>query len=90
MGSGASWGEVVLDDKSDIWVALSDIKDYFYAPGIPETFGDQFCLPDLPVRLARELSGADLALRDLGDGSLGAPFFHGAPDGVSVGAFSGP
>ena len=55
MGSGGSWGEVILDDESDAWISSSDIKDYFYACGIPQELSEFFCLPDVPGSLVRLL-----------------------------------
>ena len=47
MGSGGTWGDIVLDDSADVHISLSDIKDYFYACGIPAALCDFFCLPPI-------------------------------------------
>eukprot|EP00959_Pyramimonas_sp_CCMP1952_P440307 9218341-Pyramimonas_sp.AAC.1 len=35
MGSGSSWADVVMDTDTDMHLSLSDVKDYFYARGLP-------------------------------------------------------
>ena len=37
MGSGSTWQEIILDDSADLWISLSDIKDYFYEPLFPSS-----------------------------------------------------
>eukprot|EP00973_Karenia_brevis_P085891 11913613-Karenia_brevis.AAC.1 len=56
MGTGACWSEVLLEANDDMYVTLSDIKDYFYACGIPEELGDYFGLDSVPGWLVRELT----------------------------------
>ena len=58
MGAGSTWGELILDDETDMWITLSDIKDYFYALGIPVELSAYFCLPDVPASLVKELEAA--------------------------------
>eukprot|EP00972_Heterocapsa_arctica_P115654 16448981-Heterocapsa_arctica.AAC.1 len=47
MGSGAAWGELLLEESSDFFVGLSDIKDYFYECAIPPDLSEYFSLPDV-------------------------------------------
>eukprot|EP00974_Lingulodinium_polyedra_P020134 1945976-Lingulodinium_polyedra.AAC.1 len=35
MGSGSTWAEVVMSDDAQMWLTASDIRDFFYACGVP-------------------------------------------------------
>ena len=59
MGSGACWDELVLDDEVDMWVTLSDIKDYFYACGLSAFLSEWFAFDDIPGWKFREIVGDD-------------------------------
>ena len=57
MGSGSTWQEIILDDSADLWISLSDIKDYFYECAIPFELSCYFGLPDAPAWLVDKLGG---------------------------------
>ncbi|CAK0907614.1 unnamed protein product, partial [Prorocentrum cordatum] len=63
MGSGSSWADVVMDTDSDMYLSLSDVKDYFYACGLPSGLESFFCLPDI--------TGEELKVVTQGDPSFG-------------------
>ncbi|CAK0857868.1 unnamed protein product, partial [Prorocentrum cordatum] len=60
---GSSWADVVMDADSDMYLSLSDVKDYFYACGLPPGLESFFCLPDI--------TGEELKVVTRGDPSFG-------------------
>lgn len=80
VGSGATWGEMVPAEDMDLFLTVPDIKDFFYACGMPAELSRFFALPDVPIWLARELSGGE-AMSGLGDDSWVAPAFTLLPMG---------
>ena len=51
LAAGYSWSQLQLGSKDKLHVAQSDIKDYFYALGLPEDLQPFFCLPGIPVEM---------------------------------------
>ena len=49
MGSGASWAQLSVPKGSSLYVAQSDIKDYFYSLQLPEELRPLFSLPAVPA-----------------------------------------
>ncbi|CAK0906068.1 unnamed protein product, partial [Prorocentrum cordatum] len=83
MGTGSSWGEILLEDDADLWVSLSDIKDYFYACGIDDDLSSYFCLDDVPGWLVSELEGNDSRFSHFYGRDAVAPAFRVLPMGFS-------
>ena len=48
MAAGYSFGQLTMEKNQTVYVAQSDIKDYFYSIGMPDFLSDYFCLP--PIR----------------------------------------
>eukprot|EP00438_Fugacium_kawagutii_P003956 Skav200396 [mRNA] locus=scaffold1919:156792:162160:- [translate_table: standard] len=59
LAAGSTWSQVALPAESTLWVAQSDIKDYFYSLAMPEPLRDFFCLPSIRSELLQEW-GLDL------------------------------
>ena len=70
MGSGASWGELVLDQSADFYVGLSDIKGY-------PSRSQYFSLPDV----GGDFVGGDPNFAHLFDSPRVAPQFRVLPVG---------
>ncbi|CAK0908034.1 unnamed protein product, partial [Prorocentrum cordatum] len=83
MGTGSSWGEILLEDDADLWVSLSDIKDYFYACGVDDDLSSYFCLDDVPGWLVSELEGNDSRFSHFYGRDAVAPAFRVLPMGFS-------
>ena len=58
MGTGAAWSELVLQPEQPFFIALSDIKDYFYCLAIPDDLCEFFAFEPITgpeaAALARE------------------------------------
>ncbi|CAK9009883.1 Ankyrin-1 [Durusdinium trenchii] len=52
-GTGASWSQIRIPDGEQLYVAQSDIKDYFYSLQLPSELRTLFCLPPIPGALLR-------------------------------------
>ena len=53
MAAGASWGQLHLPKQSTLFVAQSDIKDYFYSLAMPSGLQRLFAMPGIPAELLR-------------------------------------
>ena len=53
MAAGASWGQLHLPKQSTLFVAQSDIKDYFYSLAMPSSLQRLFAMPGIPAELLR-------------------------------------
>jgi hypothetical protein len=51
LAAGSSWSNLVMPEKGTLYVAQSDIKDYFYSLALPEQLQPLFCLPPIPCHL---------------------------------------
>ena len=49
MAAGATWANLELPEEATMFVAQSDIRDYFYSLGLPEELQPFFALPAIPV-----------------------------------------
>lgn len=49
LAAGYSWTRLELPEHSKLYVAQSDIKDYFYSLSLPEDLRSMFCLPPVPI-----------------------------------------
>ena len=49
LAAGYSWARLELPEHSKLYVAQSDIKDYFYSLSLPEDLRSMFCLPPVPI-----------------------------------------
>ena len=82
MAAGSTWSNLELPPGESLWVAQSDIKDYFYSLPLPEQLREYFCLPGIPHHLLkawgvpRECGG--LSLNDEG---MSFPMFVVTPMG---------
>ena len=52
-GTGASWARLSIPEGRELFVAQSDIKDYFYSLQLPESLRSLFCMPPIPASLLR-------------------------------------
>ena len=52
-GTGASWARLSIPEGKELFVAQSDIKDYFYSLQLPESLRSLFCMPPIPASLLR-------------------------------------
>ena len=61
LGSGSSWSQLAVDKGESLYVAQSDIKDYFYSLQLPVAWRPLFSTPAIPAssllkgRVGREL-----------------------------------
>ena len=81
MGSGASWGELLLDQEADLYVGLSDINGYFYECEILPDLSGYFSLPDVGGDFVRTIIGGDPNFAHLFDRPKVAPQFRVLPMG---------
>ena len=51
MPAGYSFSQVQMDSEDQMYIAQSDIRDYFYSIGMPEELRSDFCLPQVDLRL---------------------------------------
>ena len=49
LGSGSSWSQLTIPKADTLYVAQSDIKDYFYSLLLPESLRPLFCMPAIPA-----------------------------------------
>ena len=52
-GTGASWSQIRIPDGEQLFVAQSDIKDYFYSLQLPVDLRALFSMPPIPGALLR-------------------------------------
>ena len=50
MAAGSTWGNVNLPPGETLYIAQSDIKDYFYSLPFPRHLQPFFCLPGISVQ----------------------------------------
>lgn len=62
LAAGSSWSQLVLPPGQNLYVAQSDIKDYFYSLALPSSLQSLFCLPPVDASLL-EAWDVDAALR---------------------------
>ena len=55
LAAGYSWSQLQLGPTDKLHMAQSDIKDYFYALGLPEDLQPLFCLPGIPGYMLEQL-----------------------------------
>ncbi|CAE7391323.1 ANK1 [Symbiodinium sp. CCMP2592] len=48
MAAGSSWSQLELPEGQHLYIAQSDITDYFYSLRMPEELQPYFCLPSIP------------------------------------------
>ena len=60
LGAGTSWAQVNIPQGSELFLAQSDIKDYFYSLELPPTLQPLFCLPALPIDFVQDWGFAEL------------------------------
>lgn len=53
LGTGASWSRISIPEGEKLFIAQSDIKDYFYSLQLPLPLRDLFCMPAIPTSLLR-------------------------------------
>lgn len=51
MSAESTWAQVNLPADQQLYIAQSDIRDYFYALEMPTELQDLFCMPGVPARL---------------------------------------
>ena len=63
LGSPSAFGDIIIPRDSQLYFALSDIKDYFYSIGVPPFLRQWFGLPKISraeaVQLGLDASCAD-------------------------------
>lgn len=47
LAAGSSWSQLQVDSKQKLYVAQSDIRDYFFSLAMPEELKRLFCLPPI-------------------------------------------
>lgn len=57
LGTGSSWARVNIPQGEDLYIAQSDIKDYFYSLQLPASLRPLFSMPAVPNYFARQLIG---------------------------------
>ncbi|CAE7480442.1 ANK1 [Symbiodinium natans] len=50
LAAGSSWSQLEIPLGEDLFIAQSDIKDYFYSLRLPHELQPFFCLPAIPVQ----------------------------------------
>ncbi|CAK0815105.1 unnamed protein product, partial [Prorocentrum cordatum] len=78
---GSSWADVVMDTDSDMYLSLSDVKDYFYACGLPPGLESFFCLPDITGEELKVVTQGDPSFRHLWGPVAVAPAMRVMPTG---------
>lgn len=53
LSAGYSWAQLQVPDHKQLYVAQSDIKDYFYSLAMPEELQTLFSMPGIPSSLLR-------------------------------------
>ena len=84
MAAGYSFGQLTIDDDQEMFVAQSDIKDYFYSIGLPSYLSAYFCLPAIRPGL---LSGRIPELRRWASDAVVYPQMKVVPMGWSWAMF---
>ena len=46
-GTGSSWAQIRIPEGEKLYVAQSDIKDYFYSLQLPKNLRQMFCTPPI-------------------------------------------
>lgn len=54
LSAGATWGSVRVPRGQSLYIAQSDIRDYFYGLELPAPLQDLFCLPAILGHLLKE------------------------------------
>lgn len=60
---GSTWSQISLGKTDTLYVAQSDIKDYFYSLALPEPLRAYFCLPPVSWSSMKDLMQDDAAFR---------------------------
>lgn len=53
LAAGSAWARVRLEAEDELFIAQSDIKDYFYSLALPDNIRSMLCLPPIPSDLIR-------------------------------------
>ena len=83
LAAGYSWGQLRLPSKSKLFVAQSDIKDYFYSLAMPKELQTLFSLPGIPAELLRSWNVPDHLGGDASSGGETYPCLRVVPMGWS-------
>lgn len=83
MAAGSSWSHVEIPAGKSLYIAQSDIKDYFYSIPLPEELQQFFCLPSIPARCLREWGVPHHHGGDVNVEGLAFPMFVVTPMGWS-------
>ena len=59
LGAGTSWAQVSLPVGEKLFVAQSDIKDYFYSLALPAELQRYFCMPAVSLSMLQALGISD-------------------------------
>lgn len=60
LGAGSAWSQVSIPEDSTLYLAQSDIKDYFYSLALPTELQPLFCLPAIDCRLVQDWGKPEL------------------------------
>ena len=83
LSAGSTWGQVSLPTGKQLYVAQSDIKDYFYSLALPESLRDLFCLPAVPATLLKDWQIPQDSIPEFDDGGWVYPRLRAVPMGWS-------
>ena len=78
MPAGYSFSQIQVGAEETIYIAMSDIKDYFYSIGLPVELRKYFCLPQVDLR---KIDPDHLRCRDHGSPVLTYPAMKVVPMG---------
>ena len=83
MAAGSSWSHVEIPAGKSLYIAQSDIKDYFYSIPLPDEIQQFFCLPSIPARCLHDWGVPHHHGGDVNVEGLAFPMFVVTPMGWS-------
>ena len=83
MAAGSTWGNVNLPPGETLYIAQSDIKDYFYSLPLPRHLQPFFCLPGISSQALGDWKVGTDQIHGSGGGGLVYPMFVVTPMGWS-------
>ena len=81
LSAGSTWSQVTISESSELFVAQSDIRDYFYSLALPDELRDLFCMPAVPSHLLQECGLAASDVASLESGGWSYPRLRAVPMG---------
>lgn len=83
MAAGSSWSNLQVPPGQTLYIAQSDIRDYFYSLPLPVELQRYFCLPAIPGRLLADWGVLPQHGCDFDDEGMVHPMFVVTPMGWS-------